>query len=426
MTVPLGVIVAVDVEFEAAVVASLAQVRDLQVAARPADEIELIAVANAGAGNVIVLGAYFPGVDAEVVRRLRASSAAVVGFGTDTELFARWGIAHTVQPWAQTGEIVEVLQAAVSAEPGPPKPERLPVIGRTGGTENSTGAAAGGQTPQQQGRIVTVWGTGSAPGRSTVAHTLALKLSRHHRTVLVDADTVRASQAVYLGIHSDAPQLASFIRHAESLTADFTARTVSALNPRLDVITGLTRAQRWPEIKPAGLKMTLDHLQNCYQAVIVDVSDRIDPDDDYADPHYDRHAATRVSLDAADSSVLVGAGDPMGLKLFVDLLGTERARSAQTVAVINKTRASAVGRHPEKTIAHTLERFTGLQDPVFLPWAGADMDRAVLAGKALVEDQPRHPFSLAADALVARLPFETPPRRADSRPRSRRKRKIRL
>ena len=96
----IDVVVAVDVEYEATVVAAVSGLPDAQVVRRPADEAELLALVAGGTGHVVVLSRWFPGVDADVVARMRDAGGRIVGFGSDTALFERWGIVHTLAPGA--------------------------------------------------------------------------------------------------------------------------------------------------------------------------------------------------------------------------------------------------------------------------------------------------------------------------------------
>ena len=63
----IDVVVAVDVEYEGAVVAAVSALRDARVVRRPADETELLALVAGGSGHVVVLSRWFPGIDADVV-----------------------------------------------------------------------------------------------------------------------------------------------------------------------------------------------------------------------------------------------------------------------------------------------------------------------------------------------------------------------
>ncbi len=149
------------------------------------------------------------------------------------------------------------------------------------------------------------------------------------------------------------------------------------------------------------------------QCVVVDVSDRVDPDDEYADPHYDRHGATRAVLDAADHVVIVAGAEPLGLQRLISLLATDRAVALRTrsTIVLNRVRAAAVGPDPEERIAATLQRFAGLEDVLMLPDARSEVDAAGLAGRCVTEYAPGSRLSRALRELAARLPVDQPPTR---------------
>jgi MinD-like ATPase involved in chromosome partitioning or flagellar assembly len=458
----IDVVVAVDVEYEAAVVSAVSRLADAQVVRRPADETELLALAAGGTGQVVVLSRWFPGADADVVARLLALGGRVVGYGDDEALFARWGIAHTVRAGAEAGELGAALRDCAEALRVPPRPTSPP--GR-----------AEVPAPRCAGPVTAVWGTGSSPGRSTVAVVAAHLLARTSgRTVLVDADTVSSSLAPALGLLDDAPQLAALCRlvTAGAAGSEAVGERLSLLEPGFEVVTGLARAERWPEIRAGVLTDVLDHLAARAEHVVVDVSDRIDPDDPYADPHYDRHQATRSVLDRADHVLLVASADPLGLQRLVRLLESERAhglRRPRAVAedaaagpgdaaghegtssggedggstgsglegglggiagtgsggwagaggqegpgmtvVVNRVRESAAGPGAEERIRGVLERFAGLTDLVLLPEDRPVVDAAVLSGRSPVETARRSALVRACEEqLLPRLPGVRPGR----------------
>lgn len=403
----LQVIVAVDVEFEHTLVATLGDLEDVEVKARPADDSELLAAVVAGVGDIVVLGEYFTGADSELVRRIHGNGAKVLGFGAEESAVATWDVDDCVSPWVTPADLLAALRRTSQSMPVPPKPETAPTVPRP-----------------NPGTVVAVWGTGSAPGRSTLANSVAYVVAQDARCVLLDADTVNSAQAALLGILSDTPQIAALCRASDRLSRDIVSESVTQLSETFHVVTGLSRANRWPEIKPAYLERVLDTLRLLYPVTVVDLADRIDPDDDYADPHYDRHSATRVTLEHADHILVVGTGDPMGLKKLVDLLDHERLKSfsEHVTVVINRVRESAVGSNPERKIAETLTKFTYVTDPVFVPEATKDVDRAVLAGRAVTEHAPRSEFTRAVHRVYQRLPTATRHTEADRK----RTRRIRL
>ncbi|SMY12369.1 AAA family ATPase [Brevibacterium jeotgali] len=395
----IDVIVAVDVEYEASVVAAVSSLPDAQVVRRPAEEVELLALVAGGTGHVVVLSRWFPGVDADVVARMHEAGARIVGFGLDEALFARWGITHVLEPGAASQETGAVLRDCADAVQAPPRPTAPP-------------RADGPTTPV--GAVTAVWGTGSSPGRSTIALVTAHLLARTAgRTTLVDADTVSSSLTPALGLLDDAPQLAALCRLVVSGAAHDApaiAERLVVVEPGFEVVTGLSRADRWPEIRGGVLTEVLDRLAARAEHVLVDVSDRIDPDDPYADPHYDRHQATRAVLDRADHVVLVASADPIGLQRLVRLLESDRAvrHADRMTVVVNRVRASAVGPDPEVRIRSVLQRFAGVEDIVLVPDDRVTVDAAVLAGRSPLEVSRRSPLVTALDAaLLPRLPGHT-------------------
>src|SRR5699024_7469910 len=142
-------------------------------------------------------------------------------------------------------------------------------------------------------------------------------------------DTVSGMVAATLGLTDESSHLASQCRSAADRSGHLAADYVPRAPVRGDfhVITGLERPERGPEMRAAVREAVLQRLAQIYDLVVVDVSDRIGPDDELADPFYDRHCATRAALEAADLVLVLAAGEPIGLQRLVKLLGTPRAET---------------------------------------------------------------------------------------------------
>ena len=101
---------------------------------------------------------------------------------------------------------------------------------------------------------------------------------------------------------------------------------------------------------------------------------------------------------------MVGAADPVGLQRLVrGVQDLAVIQSPAPTVVVNKVRASAVGPRPERAIGEALERFAGLTDLTFLPWAPDVCDAAMLAGDVLAATAPRSPLRLALTGLAKRF-----------------------
>ncbi|WP_231446687.1 AAA family ATPase [Brevibacterium zhoupengii] len=384
------VLLAVDFEFDLILFELLSEVDEVTIVARPADEVELLALCRTGSADVVIVGQYFPGLDAQVVASILATGTAVLGFGNDTGALTALGISASVPSTADAETVAQALNDTRDSTVVPPRPVAPP------------GSARG------QGRIVTIWGTGSSPGRTLTAVNLGDHGARQgHRSVVVDADTVAAMVATTLGLTEESAHLASLCRlEAEKAPPlDISGVPHAAVREDFHAITGLTGPDRWPEVRASVLSAVLARLAKMFDLVVVDVSDRVDPDDDFADPFYDRHCATRAALDAADEVLVLAAGDPIGLQRLVKLLGTDRVESlgSRMRIGITKVRSSAVGHPAEARIREVLARFVR-RDPDFIfSDDRVTVDAAMLAGHTLHEENPKSVLSQDYAAAVAEL-----------------------
>lgn len=370
------VLLAVDFEYDLILFELLSEIDDVTIVARPADEVELLAHCRTGGADVVIIGRYFPGLDAEVVAAITASGAKVLGFGDDAHALEALGITAVVATDADATTMASAIDDIRAATVVPPRPIAPP--GPVGGA----------------GVIITVWGTGSSPGRTLTAVNLADQASRQgRRSVVVDADTVSGMVASTLGLTEESSHLASLCRSQTDPVNRLGRHTVpqASIRENFHVVTGLTRPERWPEIRASVLEAVLKRLAKVYDVVIVDVSDRIDPDDDLADPFYDRHCATRAALEAADIVLVLAAGEPIGLQRLVKLLGTPRAEAVREKMrlVITKVRSSAVGHPAETRIREVLDRFVRITPDFLLSDDRSTADAAMLAGHTLHEQNPK-------------------------------------
>jgi len=289
------------------------------------------------------------------------------------------------------------------------------------GGDPAEGAAPARDRGPQRAPVIAVWGPTGAPGRTTVATTLAAELAaRGVETLLVDADTYGGCVAQSLGLLDEAPGVAAACRAADQGLLDLPAlsRIAPQVVPGLRVLTGLPKAERWPEVRAAALERVLELSRTLVRVVVIDCGFSLEDDEelsyDTAAPR--RNEATLTSLAASDLVVAVSGADPVALQRFVrglQELGT--VPSGEPVAVVNRVRASAVGSRPESRIADSLQRFAGLGSVRFVPDDPASLDAALLAGRSLVEHAPESPVHRAvADLATSLLPWTAP---ADRRQR---------
>jgi MinD-like ATPase involved in chromosome partitioning or flagellar assembly len=419
-----SVLTAVTHRHEAEFVRVLEEARDVVLVRRCADLAELLSAGAAGVARVAVVSPDLRGLDRDALRHLAGHGVRVAGLvpggeedgerrlrqlgvatvlrpddDADTVAVALTGLAGSTTSGSQaTAGSGATTDAAAwhgirTADPLDPDP-----------SEGATDAGAPVRTP-----LTVVWGPTGAPGRTTVAVTLAATMAGAGvRTLLVDLDTWGASVAQVLGLVDEAPGTVAAARASEQGTLDVPrlARLAPEVLPGLRVLTGLPSPDRWPELRAAAVEDVLRLARGVVDHVVVDVGFSLEDDEelsyDTAAPR--RNAATLAALEAADQLVAVGAADPVGLQRLVrgvQDLGV--VASPTPLVVVNKVRAGVAGHRPERAIAEVLGRFAGLEQVRFLPWEPEACDAALLAGKALPEVAPRGPLASAVGELAAQL-----------------------
>ncbi|WP_396668636.1 CpaE family protein [Microbacterium sp. R86528] len=272
-------------------------------------------------------------------------------------------------------------------------------------------------------RVIAVWGAPGAPGRSTVAIELATELARGGKHVaLVDADTHAPSIALTLGIADEGPGFAAACRQAELGGLDekeLTRISIPLGRTGVDVLTGLNRPSRWPELSEKRVAKALELCRSWADFTVVDVSSSLERDEeivsDLEGPR--RNAATLAALRCADVVVAVAGADPIGISRFLrahaDLRATIGGTTVRVVA--NKVRPGALGIDARGQIRRTLERFGGIRDVWFLPLDARAADAALLASRTIAEQSPKSPLVLGVRRFVGDVLVPPPATVAASR-----------
>lgn len=397
----------------------------VEIVRRCVDVVDLLAVAASGQGRAALIAAGVRRLDVDAVDRLRAAGVAPVGVvrrGDDAaeDQLRSTGIAHVLPDDAEPAVVASVLTEAVRAEA-----DGAGGAG-TGAAQLSDRAFADPSTsmpvppgarlpepaelPARRGSVVAVWGPTGAPGRTTVAVTLADELSRlGPSSLLVDADVYGGTVAAVLGLLDESPGLAAACRQASGQRLDAAALATLCwqLGPRLRVLTGIPLAARWPELRATSIAPVLGAARALADFTVVDCGFCLETDEELS---FDtlaprRNGATLAVLDDADVVVAVGAADPIGMQRLVrglgDLGDTEVA--APVWVVLNRVRDGAVPGEPRRELAEALERFAGRSPAALLPADPRSLDAAVATGRLLSESNPGSPFRRAVAELAAAL-----------------------
>src|SRR5450756_949299 len=225
--------------------------------------------------------------------------------------------------------------------------------------------------------------------------------------LLVDADVYGGVIAAVLGLLDEAPGLAAAARMANTGTLDLPALAGLAreVSPRLRVLTGLPRAHRWPELRPAAVETVLDVARRLVPLIVVDCGFCLEQDEELA---YDttaprRNGATLTVLQAADTVLAVGGADPISLHRLLRGLSDLREIVPDVVplVVVNRLRRRVVvAGDAQREIRAALERYAGVPDVAFLPQDQSALDAAVATGRTLAEAAPDSPLRAALIELA--------------------------
>ncbi len=430
-----GVLCAVRGAVETDVVRALGGSSRLSVTRRCADLAELLGAAAAGLGRVAVVSVDLPGLDRAAIDHLHDSATLVVAVARElpdrpADHALHLGADAVVDASEVSVEILAAVLAALDApasvgwrqdlRPGPGEPAAPPSAASsapgpasTAETDPTTSVAGWDAAVRSaRGRVVAVWGPTGAPGRSTVALNLAAELAEPTRVagrgaLLVDVDTYGGTVAQMLGLLDESPGVAAAARAASNGRLD--AAALAALTPALDgglrVLTGISRADRWPQVPASGLEVVWQTARALASWTVVDCGFNLERDEvlSYDTRAPGRNEATLGALAEADSVVVVGGGDPIGLQRLVrglgaldEAVGTVPSRHV----VVNRVRASASGPRPGEAIAQALQRYAGVADIHLVPEDRASVDGAVLAARTLREHAPGSPARLAIRELA--------------------------
>ena len=381
------------------------------VVRRCVDVPDLLAAAATGTAQAALLSADLRRLDADAVARLEAAGVAVVGLVEPGDQAAadrllRIGVVRVLPADADPAVIAQALREAVDGVPvtGHDIADPRAALPDPRNVEPAFPSDAG------DGRVVAVWGPTGAPGRTTVAVGLADEASRLGvRTLLVDADVYGGVVAQVLGLLDESPGLAGAARLAAggNLDAAALARLSWTVRPQLGVLTGLARADRWPELRPRAVAAVLDEARRAADLVVVDCSFCLEEDEelsfDTAAPR--RNGATVAVLDAADTVLCVSGADPVALQRTIRALGelSDVLPHVEPELVVNQVRRGPVPGRPEAEIATALERFVGRKVGTFLPADRRSTDAALAEGRTLAEVAAGSPLRAALRDLAVRL-----------------------
>jgi MinD-like ATPase involved in chromosome partitioning or flagellar assembly len=402
------VVVAAGAAWESPVLELIGARPGMVVLKRCVDVDEALAASSAGQTDAAVVALDAPGLDPTAVDVLHRHDVRVVAVGPDDEAARTRAVRAGVDVLVGHDDLGSLPDALEGDADRP---------GFDAVSANMDDVLVAPGRPEPRGRAIVVWGPAGAPGRTTVAVSLAAVLAPPGlRTTLVDADPYGGSIAQHLGVLDEVSGLLSAAR----LTADGTleaglAAVQRLVGDRLTVVTGLPRADRWVEVRAGVVEHVLD-VACGHGHVVVDTGFSLEDDpspDLVARPG--RNQLTLGALDVADEVLVVGTPDPVGLsRLARGLVDLRELRAGAAVRVVVNRMRPTVG-WSERDIVGMVEGFARVVGVHFLPDDGEAADRALSTGDSVIDSGDSglaRALSAVADAVV---PPPTPRRRRERR-----------
>lgn len=364
------VIAAGDASWEEAAIREIEASAVLRLVRRCVDIADLLAIAHTEVASAAIVSNELPGLDVDAVSQLEQAGIQVAVVGSGDSRRETLGIRRVVR----LGDLDDIARE-IWSQPEPVAARRAP--------------------------LVAVWGPVGAPGRSTVALGLASSAAaRGVETVLVDADTYGGTLGQLLSVLDDVSGLVAACRAVNNGRPGEVVDHLLDIDPALRLLTGLPRADMWPQVRSSAWQGVLDELRGRTRLIVADVGAPLEP---ATGTGPSRNQTALQVVDAADAVVVVGRPDPVGLSRLVravhDLATV--APDVRPVVAINMMR-STLGWN-EREVRATVLRLTGVEPVVHLPYDRAGLDLAVMSGRTPREAVPSSPLVARIEVLASHV-----------------------
>ena len=240
-------------------------------------------------------------------------------------------------------------------------------------------------------RVISVWSPNGAPGRTTIAASIAVELAKaRNRTLVIDADSYAPSLEFQFGIEQSHAGIAALARAAiqERLDqATFSKLAIDFSYGKIDlkVITGLSMPDRWQEVGFDGIQAILEFATQHFDCVVFDVAAPLELQIVHEKSLVQRNSMTIAALKAATQIIAVCGAEATDVNRFV--WDYQQLKSLELPGelhvLVNQLRTATLGRTAAKQIGETIQRLTGCQVAEFVDFDQSAADRAKLDGVPL-------------------------------------------
>ncbi|TXJ03993.1 MAG: tyrosine-protein kinase family protein [Aeromicrobium sp.] len=362
--------------WESAVLAHIDASPRLSLVRRCIDVADLLASSKTDHAHAVVLDPTLPGFDAGVADRLEGEGLALVSVGAAAPGL---GVVSNIELGEihALGDLLATI--AVTADPASP----LTVDEGPDFNENL-------------GQVTAVWGPVGAPGRSTLALSLAASHAKAgERTLLVDADVRGAAVAQMLAVLDDVSGVLASSRDVNLGRSRDMSEHALRVKPSLDVLTGIPRPDVWHHVRPAALVRVLDQARARYDHVVVDCGWDLESDDPISAARGD---ITQAVIEFADLTLGVGKPDPISITRLLRSVGEVSVIATRLELVLNQIRPSTPW--AEGQISDMIFEVSGQRPMAFIPFDAEACDRALLTGEPAIGGGRGTAFESALERLA--------------------------
>ncbi len=265
---------------------------------------------------------------------------------------------------------------------------------------------AAGEPDSPTGMSIGVWGATGAPGRTTVATSVAsLFAARGMKTLVIDADSRSGAIAPALGLLDEVPGFVAACRLVDrgQLTSDDLRRLAhryQAAGHSFDVLTGVTSGRLHPEVNADTVTDVLSNCLRMWEVVVVDAGSDCAPVDRAPTPA-EVVATTVVSV--SDAVLAVVAATPVGVarfsRAFPDV--TARRVGKPVKVLLNGVDMSRRSLADEATLREALRRFADVNVADVIPREASGCRQAEMSGVSVADATPQSPMVKALAGVVA-------------------------
>lgn len=263
------------------------------------------------------------------------------------------------------------------------------------------------------GKVFSIWGPTGSPGRTTIAVNLAATCAAQGKKVfLIDADTYAASVAYSFGNTEESSGIAALCRLAEMDALDSAqlakySHHIPTPTGALSIISGITRAERWPELAMEKMAKVISFVATQCDVVVIDVGFNLEADEEISSDLFAprRNAATIASLHNSEVIVEVTGSDPVSLSRFIRAhqILKENFSGKTLVTVVNKLESTSTWKPHTQSIFASLSRFAGIHNIHPIRLDRPAMDKAQSAQTPLVLSSGRSGITSDFTALATQL-----------------------